>query len=841
MRKNGLNIRGQLVCGAACLALSVATAARAQETQQFNIQPQAMSSALTAFGIQAKKRVIFSPQLATNRFSKGASGSLDTKEALTRVLAGSGLAYREDQGTILIVNADQPSTNRGRDSRGAAPGPNGEKPSSDKEDRDGRARGGATAAAVSELIVTAEKRSARLIDVPVPVTELSAPQLVRNQTVRLQDYFTSIPGFAVAPASKQSQTLLAIRGLSTGASNPTVGIMIDDIPYGSTTAVGGGNAPPDLDPNDLQSIEVLRGPQGTLYGAASIGGLLKFVTADPSPSGVSGRIQAGVEGVRNGSSTGYTVRGMINLPMSSDLAVRISAFTRDDPGYIDNPIIGRNGVNEERTHGVLASALWRPTDQISLKLSALYQNHHAEGVSSVDLLPGLTDLQQSYIPGTGQHSSSSQVYSAIFKAKAGPGEFTSLTGYSINNFHDTEDITYLFGTFSKAVFGFAGTPQIQDDQTKKFSEEVRYEAPLTDRLNLTVGGFYTRETSNFHIGIRAADTTTGQIKGVWTDTFFPSTYSEYAAFADLTYKFTDALDVQFGARASHIHQWAINNAVGIVYNSLFLGQRVDTITIGPVSTGATPVTYLLTPRWKITPNVMLYARFASGYRAGGVNIVLNVPQTYGPDKTQTYEAGLKGEFFDGKLVADLSAYYIDWNNIQLTVRSPNNGGTYIANAAQAKSQGVEVSLQWRPLDGLNVQAWGAANDAVLTRDLPSTSPLRGVSGNRLSLSPRLSGKLSIDQRFPLTDQIDGYVGGSVSYVGDRLGNLVSSGPRPSLPKYTRVDLHAGVDYETWSLSVFANNVGDERGILLRGADAGPPFTVNYIQPRTIGVLVSKSF
>ena len=130
---------------------------------------------------------------------------------------------------------------------------------------------------------------------------------------------------------------------------------------------------PDFDPGDLQRIEVLRGPQGTLYGASSVGGLLNFVTVDPSPAGVSGRLEAGGNSVQNGSELGYTFRGSVNVPLSSDFAVRASAFTREDPGYIDDPVLDLKGVNEDRASGGHLAALWQPSETFSLKLSALYQ------------------------------------------------------------------------------------------------------------------------------------------------------------------------------------------------------------------------------------------------------------------------------------------------------------------------------------------------------------------------------------------------------------------------------------------------------------------------------------
>src|SRR5206468_3611738 len=149
------------------------------------------------------------------------------------------------------------------------------------------------------------------------------------------------------------------------------GILVDDVPYGSSTANGGGPLAPDIDPSDLSQVEVLRGSQGTLYGASSMGGLIKFVTIDPSTDAVSGRVQIGATDVYNGNKLGYTVRGAINVPLTSDFAIRASAFTRSDAGYIDDVRLHVDGVNKNRVDGGRLSALWKPSSTFSIALSAL--------------------------------------------------------------------------------------------------------------------------------------------------------------------------------------------------------------------------------------------------------------------------------------------------------------------------------------------------------------------------------------------------------------------------------------------------------------------------------------
>src|SRR6185437_10236977 len=403
---------------------------------------------------------------------------------------------------------------------------------------------------------------------------------------------------------------------------------------------------------DLARIEVLRGPQGTLYGSSSIGGLLKFVTVDPSTDELTGRLQAGASAVFNGNKPGYNVRGSVNVPLSDTWAFRASAFTRLDPGYIDDPGRGIEGVNEERTVGGRLAALWKPSDSVALKLSALYQRLQGDGLSSVDPRPSSLgppvgvnwgDLQQSYLRGTGQHMRKVQAYSATLTAKLGAAELTSLTGYSINELHEVDDLSYLFGAYTEfgtvpfgfgsfTGFGVPGTPFDNTNKTRKLSQEVRLSMPLGDKIDWLLGAFYTRENSDYQTNLLAADPASGRVVGAWFFSFFPSTYKEYAGFTDLTYKVTDRFDIQLGVRHSHIEETAQELDVGAHWN-VDLNFRPDPFFVHPPDMSADALTYLVTPRFKITPDLMVYARTASGYRAGGINLTtdVTVPRSFAPD------------------------------------------------------------------------------------------------------------------------------------------------------------------------------------------------------------------
>lgn len=849
----GHRLLAWIVCLSMC---SVGWALDLESQQQFDIPAQKLSTALVEFSRQTKTPIVSSTPDVERFNSPGVTGRMSLRQALRNLLQGTGLEIKTTDSGAIAVGIFGAKALRGSESgaKTSSPSPTSTNaastmnPSTSNQDSSAASSGSETAG-LGEIIVTAEKRSERIQDVPVPVTALDASQLTENSQVRFEDYYTSVPGLSFAP--NEQNNFLAIRGISTGGySNPTVGIVIDDVPFGGSTAQGGGQVMPDIDPGDLARVEVLRGPQGTLYGASSMGGLLKFVTIDPSTDAISGRVQAGVSNVHNAGQPGYSVRASVNVPLNDTLAMSVSGFTRVDPGYIDNPVYHLDGVNETKVMGGRLALLWLPSDVVTVKLGALYQDSRLEGSPQINVLPGLGDLQQSSLPGW--QDTEIQSYSARVTVKLGSVDLASITGYNIDNYYINDDYTFAVGSLVPLVLpgvAVAGTPLEQSNSTHKFAQEIRLSSSIGTRFDWLVGGFYTRETYEGLGGnvygvtpefqpLPAADDLLNL--GIYTET-----YTEYAGFADLTYHFTDRFDVQVGGRESQIKQ--VNGGAGVtsgLFVPLFYG------TTSPLYVAPNPVakndafTYLLTPRFRLSSDLMLYARLASGYRAGGSNGSNPLPPTppqYGSDKTQNYEIGVKGDFLDHKLSVDASVYYIDWTGIQLTLVNHTDGINYTVNGSPAKSEGVELSIESRPLTGLMIAAWAAYDDAALTQDLPTGSSAYGVAGNRLPLSPRISAHLSLKQDFPLWNEVTGYVGGSIDYIGNRQGLFVSTPERAYYAPYARADVLSGIRFDSWTVNLYGNNMTDRRGVLGGGIGMFPPFAYNIIQPRTIGLNVIKKF
>jgi iron complex outermembrane recepter protein len=688
-------------------------------------------------------------------------------------------------------------------------------------------------AELEEVVVTAEKRTEPLQDVPVPVTAISAQTLVDTNQLRVQDWYTSIPGLSFS-SGVHGEPYLAIRGITEDPySNPSVGITIDDVPYGSSTSLGGGYIAPDIDPSDLARVEVLRGPQGTLYGANSMGGLIKYVTLDPSTDGSSGSVQAGTNSVYNGAELGYSARGAVNLPLSDTSAIRASAYTRRDPGYIDNIQSGERGVNERHADGGLLSLLWRPSDAFSVKVNALLQHSQQDGLSTVNVGPNLGDWQQDALPGTGRYDAKVQSYSAALTANLGRVNLTALTGYNVQATSGWYDVTPLYGSYVQSVFGVAGATSNDSRRAAKFTQEVRLSVPIGERVEWLLGGFYTHEDSPVDQSYFAADPATGAVGPAFVEAPFATTYAEQAVFTDLTFHVADRFDVQVGGRESQIKQAVTESLSGVL---------IGATTVSEGHSKADAFTYLVTPRFKASTDLMLYARLASGYRPGGPNIntaLLAVPAQYKPDETHNYEIGVKGAVLGQALSFDASLYYIDWKDIQINL--VQDGLAYNGNGGAAKSEGVELSVESRPLTGLAISAWLTWDDAVLTQAFPSTSTVYGVPGDRLPNSTRFSAYLSLQQDFRVTGRLTGFAGAAVSYVGDRVGTFKATSERQIFPAYTQANLRAGMMYDSWTANLFVTNLAGSRGLLGGGLDTVPTNSFIYTQPRTVGLALSRTF
>jgi outer membrane receptor protein involved in Fe transport len=394
-----------------------------------------------------------------------------------------------------------------------------------------------------------------------------------------------------------------------------------------------------------------------------------------------------------------------------------------------------------------------------------------------------------------------------------------------------------------------GTPLYDQSTTDKFSQELRATLPIGQHVDWLLGAFYTYENSHWNEALSVVDPSTGATLESLGTFVWPTTYEEIAGFTDFTFKITPQFDIQLGARESRNRQTYSEVDDSPLEGILYPGHGNLVITPETESKDSS-FTYLVTPRYKLSEDVMIYARAASGYRPGGPNpnyYLAQGPSSFQPDRTMNFEIGTKGSVLDRRLTFDASVYYINWKNIQIQVFNPATNVSYNTNGSHAKSEGAELAVNANPLTGLTLSAWVAWNEAVLTDPLPPppVGTAIGNPGDRLPYSPRISAAVSAEQDFPLGSRVTGFVGASVYYVGDRVGNFPTSLPPPPrqvFPAYARTDMRLGARWDRWLVNAFATNLTNRRGILGGGNfDGGNPNEFTIIQPRTIGLLLTRTF
>jgi iron complex outermembrane recepter protein len=428
----------------------------------------------------------------------------------------------------------------------------------------------------------------------------------------------------------------------------------------------------------------------------------------------------------------------------------------------------------------------------------------------------------------------------------GWADLTAVSSYSQYRLIGPQDATGTFQSLIETLDGISGlgAKVINNNQTGKLTQEIRLSSPDDGRpLSWLEGVFFTREHTFDVQEITPVDGTTGASLGLdpLYEGLSPSTFKELATFGNLTYRFTDQWDVQVGGRFSAVRQH---------FSNAYSGPLNGGNTFDSEEARNNVWTYSFAPRYHLTPNIMTYLRVATGYRAGGTNTVFlqdqgQFPTQYKSDSLTSYEMGLKGDWLDHTLSFDTALFYIAWKDIQLSAISSVTGENYFVNAGGAKSQGGELNVTWQPVHGWTLAANTAFTNAVLTRDAPSG--MDGKPGDRLPYSPRWSANLSTDYTFPLSADLNGNVGGGVTYIGDRESNFTSSMalPRFDVRAYTTVELHAGVQSLAWDVSFYVRNLTDAKGYLSAMAQNVATGVSSYglevIQPRTVGVAATYAF
>jgi outer membrane receptor protein involved in Fe transport len=742
-------------------------------------------------------------------------------------------------------------------------------------------------AAPSEIIVTAQRREQTLIEVPQSISVIGEETLERQQARSFIDYAQLVPGLTLTQENP-GETRLILRGVNTGSVSASVATYVDDTPFGasgslSNAAILAG----DFDTFDVARIEVLRGPQGTLYGANSLGGVLKFITAAPSTAGFEARAQAGIEDTRYGEM-GYSANAMVNVPLGETLAFRTSGFFKRYGGYVE--AAGRNGrdVNRSDSYGGRASLLFKPNEDLSVRLFALLQNIETDSPSSF-LVNTRTLRPANPITGLPLGEANRTRYERIaefnrldYRLYAGTIDYdfgfaslTSITSYSEQQRDELGDVslTEQFRGLANVIYaptapGTVGAAFENDVQVEKFTQELRLQSPDSDTFEWLIGGYYTDEKTAllqeilpFTLATQALIPTPAKFGPFTFERFVTSQikakYEEIAAFASATVKFGERFDITLGGRYSHNEQEATTAIIQLGNGTPQTGESSEGV-----------FTWSVSPRFEINERTSLYGRVAKGYRPGGPNFIPpgagpDFPTQFNSDTVVSYEIGFRTQTPNRTLALDGSVYYIDWDDI-LILSSAIVNGTPVgvnSNGRRARSKGAELTATLRPTRGLSIIANGAYVDAELRDDtVPPGGGLNltgGLAGDQLPYTPKLSANLSADYEWSLGTDVEAFVGGNVRVVGDQTAGFSAAyraafGGRIQIDGYQTVDLRAGVNFGRFTVQAYARNLFDEYGVVSAGGfpTAVQPalggtsiqlMTASTIRPRTIGVLFGAQF
>jgi iron complex outermembrane recepter protein len=717
---------------------------------------------------------------------------------------------------------------------------------------------------VGEVIVTATRRAERIQDVPLSITTLSQDELTEKGIVGYEGLAYETPGVVLNRASANFNNFTA-RGIATNGYNAnlqsTVAIYIDELPISSN-----GNST-ILDPSlyDVERIEFLRGPQGTLFGSGSLAGALRILTHAPDPNAFEASFLGDI-GVTGDDSLRQRYNGMVNVPLVEDkLALRVVGFMRDEEGYLNNIGTGIENSNSLESWGGRATLLWEPTDRLSVQLRYSHEESEPQDSSLVNPTLG-EDTRRSDRPDrfTGVMTNYNLTLDYQFDG-------ANLTSSSTWSDFDADFYVDLAGTFAQAI-PFALDADAWDET---FVQEMRLASDPGGRFDWVLGGFYFERRRDVAYNYRsspeflAARNLTGlpdEYYARWHSYFISH---EQALFGQLTYRFTDDFWVTGGLRYGSTDAQGFTEPGG--YNSNYLAVALSgvnnfPITPSVVASGAgvkaeeTGPSYRASVSWRPRPSLTTYATVATGFRgpivnarAGAASLLdptdLIIPDGAASDELISYEVGLKGTWMNGRLAANLALYYIDWNDIQVQANRTSDQVQFATNIGGAYSRGIEFEVRAIPAEGWTVALNGSLNEAEVDDLSAEEAAISGaVLGARLA-GPEFSGSMTVNYNFDIFQTAEANASLSVIHVGDFPGSFPNVPGQPGVvsptydwtEEYTVVNGAFAVAFDQVTVAAYVENLFDDRSINYVHPEAFVDGKYGVNRPRTVGVRLGYTF
>ncbi|MEJ1964695.1 MAG: TonB-dependent receptor [Gammaproteobacteria bacterium] len=855
-RKIGAAHVARVLAGLACLAASVASAAGSspaplERDADFNLPKQQLENALLGFSEQAQLQVLTASTVIPQKVTTEVEGRQRVRLALETLLHGSGLSYTVvNDDTIAIRSAQSTGGGNAPESMPSTRPPivlasserivlaQADAPSAAASDVSARAARRGDNEGIEEVVVTATKRGEETAQsLPLSISALSGEHLAEAGATVFSEWAHSVPGLVFQDQGPGDKRYI-IRGIqSIGA--PTVGVYLDNaVISGSNGEDDGGGKNIDIRLYDMDRIEVLRGPQGTLYGTGSLSGTIRLITKQPKLDRFEGEVGAELSDTSRGGDN-YNVNGVLNIPLiDNKLAMRVVGWHVDDSGFIDNVRLGDKDINTEETSGGRLSLAYAISDRLKLTGSILYQDQQVGGKSFY--FPSDGDLKNSeYTLGPRTDRATISQFDINYRFDHGAFDLSSAYFDRFVNFKFDSTPILIF-------FGVPDLPAVtlQPEDSSIWTNEARYSSNLDGPFQFVVGALHQRLTRSFTSSVVSVDAE-GRATQTEPDIFGRTSAKQVeqeAVFGEGTYDFTSKLSVTAGLRWFRSSEDANSQNVFPFFGGPPEDPRVS-------HTDEHKVTGKLSVAYKLTNDLLVYALASQGFRQGGTNdagfgSLVQVPEGFQSDSLWNYEAGMKSSWLERRLVLNVTAYAIRWSDIQTKNRTPDLGFVYIGNAGMASSDGLEVELTARPLHGLELQASVAYQNARLTEDQPlaATDNDAGRDGDRIPNTPRFTGNGSAQYTFPLTSGLDGVLRGEVSYVGASQTYFSSRSEFfQELSPYALADFRAGVQADKWNATLFVKNAFDRRPDIDKLYQSDSPLSVFTARPRTVGINVGYRF
>lgn len=645
---------------------------------------------------------------------------------------------------------------------------------------------------IEEIVVTARKRAENLQSVPDSITAFSERMIEERRIGRISDALLVTPGVHMVSDQDAGTNIITVRGIGTNRNLPaSVAFVVDGVVMPDSDAF-------TADLSDVERIEVLKGPQGGLYGRNAIAGAINLTTRRPTEA-FSGDLKAGL-------SSGGTkeIFAALGGPIAGDaLLGRIAVKYRDRDGLIDNAFTGRP-LDHDRNTRVNGRVIWKATDRLSFDLRGSYydQSSGALWFSTADVLNTTGgritgDLARIRPDQDDPGFTERRITDAALVAEydTGAGTITSISAY--------DRIELTFGEDLDATRLRAITETGQDRNTRGVSQELRFTSVDDRPFRYILGGYYQNTTRDlntrasidycFFFGFVCGPATPLTLSGIRVPTQLNDLrgeFDQWAAFAQGSYDLTPALELTVALRYDEDRRKQLDR----------LGARTDEATFSKFQ----PKVSLA---WRATPDSMLYATFAEGYKSGAFNPPPNPTQTFPlivkQEGTRNYELGAKTSWLDGRVQANAAAYHTDYDDIHVFRLDLQTGGQVAINAKAARIRGVELELVGRPSHGLELSMGYGYTDAKFT-DFDGSG---AFDGNRLPNTPAYTLNAAARYERPLSNGLslvlrgDYHRTGSIYFADENVGYQ---------PKYDAVDLQVGVERDAWAFTVWGKNVLDER-------------------------------